>query len=78
MNEITVVIEEKKYWYAIFIDASQTFEKVWHEGVLHKMKQSLPLKSYSSGSILRSKTKIKPHSWNPPDMKFYKVASGAY
>jgi len=45
---------EHKYCSAVFLDVSQVFDKVWHQGLLFKIKQSLPsgylnlLKSYLS------------------------------
>lgn len=43
--------ETKRYCSAIFLDISQVFDKVWHDGILYKIKQNLPhyfniLKSY--------------------------------
>lgn len=52
VHYITAAFEAKQYCPAIFIDVSQAFDKVWHEGLLLKLKQCLPdtfyviLKSY--------------------------------
>ena len=47
---------------AAFLDVSQAFDKVWHPGVLYKIKQHLPtffpiLKSYLSDR--QSRTRVK-------------------
>lgn len=45
-------LENKMYATAVFLDISQAFDKVWHTGLLYKLKRSLPdtyytlLKSY--------------------------------
>jgi hypothetical protein len=47
-------IEEKQFCTAAFLDIAQAFDKVWHIGLLHKIKNNLPspyyllLKSYIS------------------------------
>lgn len=52
VNEIKVSLEEKKMCAAVFLDIQQAFDKVWHEGLLYKLKTHLPdqlyllLKSY--------------------------------
>jgi hypothetical protein len=49
---INKAFEEHKYCSAIFLDVSQAFDKVWHQGLLYKIKRTLPaeylniLKSY--------------------------------
>jgi hypothetical protein len=51
---INKAFEEHKYCSAVFLDVSQAFGKVWHQGLLYKIKQTLPpgylnmLKSYLS------------------------------
>src|SRR5215475_12329229 len=51
---INKAFEEHKYCSAVFLDVSQAFNKVWHQGLLFKIKQTLPsgyfdiLKSYLS------------------------------
>jgi hypothetical protein len=35
--------EELEYCSAAFLDISQAFDKVWHTGLLYKLRQSLPL-----------------------------------
>ena len=49
---INKAFEEHKYCSAVFLDVSQAFDKVWHQGLLYKIKRTLPpgylniLKSY--------------------------------
>lgn len=47
---VTVVnncIKNKKYCSAAFLDISQAFDKVWHTGLLHKLKKILPHQYYN-------------------------------
>ena len=39
---IRSALEEKKYCSAAFLDVSQAFDKVWHPGLLYKLKRTLP------------------------------------
>lgn len=39
---INQTFEEKSYCSAAFLDVSQAFDKVWHEGLLFKIKRLLP------------------------------------
>lgn len=41
VNEISKTLEEKKYCNAVFLDISQAFDKVWHRGLLFKLKKNL-------------------------------------
>lgn len=38
--------EEKKYCSAVFIDVSQAFDRVWHQGLLYKLKLFFPINIY--------------------------------
>lgn len=55
VSVIRNAFEEKKYCSALFIDVSQAFDKVWHEGLIYKIKHMLPpythklLESYIKG-----------------------------
>ena len=50
-GEIRKWFEYKKYCSAIFLDVAQAFDKVWHEGLIYKIKCSLPT---STHKILQS------------------------
>lgn len=60
-NLIEKTLEEKKVCSAVFLDVSAAFDKVWHEGLLIKLKKLLPyqhcelLKSYLSDRYFRIK-----------------------
>ena len=42
VDKIGKDLEEKRYCSAAFLDISQAFDKVWHVGLLYKLKLSLP------------------------------------
>ena len=46
-HNISQTLEKKKYCSAIFLDIQQAFDKVWHEGLLYKLKKVLPHTYYS-------------------------------
>jgi hypothetical protein len=39
-------LDNSQYCSAAFLDISQAFDKVWHKGLLYKLKRSLPLNHY--------------------------------
>lgn len=41
-DRIHHTLENKEYCPAVFLDISQAFDKVWHQGLLYKIKQILP------------------------------------
>jgi hypothetical protein len=41
--KINEALEKKQYYSAAFIYFSQAFDKVWHTGLLYKLRWSLPL-----------------------------------
>ena len=41
-HEINKTLEDKKYCSSVFLDISQAFDKIWHEGLLYKIKLHLP------------------------------------
>lgn len=65
VHRITHIIEEalenKKVCSAIFLDVSQAFDKVWHEGLNYKLRKTLPkqyaelLQSYLTNRYFRIK-----------------------
>ena len=50
-QNISKILEKKKYCSAVFFDIQQAFDKVWHVGLLYKLKKVLPHTYYS---ILKS------------------------
>jgi hypothetical protein len=52
MQRINEALENYEYYSAAFLDISQAFDKVWHTGLIYKLRRSLPqnyfliLKSY--------------------------------
>uniref|UniRef100_A0A2A4K8E7 Reverse transcriptase domain-containing protein n=1 Tax=Heliothis virescens TaxID=7102 RepID=A0A2A4K8E7_HELVI len=52
VNKIRQSLEKKEYCAAVFLDVQQAFDRVWHKGLLYKLKTKLPnsyymvLKSY--------------------------------
>lgn len=60
-NIIEKSLEEKNICAALFLDVAQAFDKVWHEGLIHKLKRFLPkqytdiLQSYISERYFRVK-----------------------
>ena len=47
ISTIHRALENKHYCTAAFLDISQAFDKVWHEGLLYKLKTFLPLNMYN-------------------------------
>jgi hypothetical protein len=45
-TEIVRGILEKQYSSAAFLDITQTFDKLWHPGLLFKIRKILPLAYY--------------------------------
>jgi hypothetical protein len=43
VQSINKHLENKQYCSAAFLDISQAFDKVWHTGLLYKLRWSLPL-----------------------------------
>jgi hypothetical protein len=40
-------MENRQYYTAVFLDVSQAFDKVWHPGLLIKIKRLLPLQYFN-------------------------------
>jgi hypothetical protein len=51
VSQINSDFEGKRYCSAAFLDISQAFDKVWHTGLIYKLKLSLPHRFYT---LLRS------------------------
>lgn len=43
VHTIEETLEKKKVCSAIFLDVAQAFDKVWHEGLVYKLKMQLPI-----------------------------------
>jgi hypothetical protein len=63
VNKIKENIEGKKECTSVFLDIEQSFDKVWHKGLLYKLKRNLPdqlyliLKSYFERTLLSSQNR---------------------
>jgi hypothetical protein len=43
IRKINEALENKQFCSAALLDISQAFDKVWHTGLLYKLRRSLPL-----------------------------------
>jgi hypothetical protein len=43
VQKINEALENKQYCSAAFLDISQAFDKIWHTGLLYKLRRPLPL-----------------------------------
>ena len=50
-DSVSRALEKREYCSAVFLDINQTFDKVWHPGLLFKINQTLPSRYYN---ILKS------------------------
>lgn len=63
INQITIILENKKYCTCLFLDTEEAFDKVWDEGLLKTIKQHFPkqifllLKSYLNNRTYYVKVK---------------------
>ena len=46
INTILKSLEEKKLCTAAFLDIQQAFDRVWHDGLLYKLKRTFPTPYY--------------------------------
>ena len=46
LYEILKSLEEKKLCTAAFLDIQQAFDRVWHDGLLYKLKATFPTSCY--------------------------------
>jgi len=42
VDAISYALEQKLYYTCVFLDISQAFDRVWHDGLLFKLKRFLP------------------------------------
>lgn len=42
VDYISLGLEQKEYTVGVFLDVNAAFDRVWHDGLLHKIKQILP------------------------------------
>lgn len=47
VDEVQKNMENRKFSSVAFLDITQAFDKVWHTGLLYKLKKSLPINYYS-------------------------------
>ena len=45
-NEIATSLEVKKYCNAVYVDISEAFDRIWHPGLLFKLKHTLTSNCY--------------------------------
>ena len=75
VETISNALERKQYCSAVFLDVQQAFDKVWHEGLLFKLKILLPapfyilLKSYLTDRLFYVNA-------NDEDSNFAKINAG--
>lgn len=55
-HTIYTAFEAKQYCTSVFLDISQAFDKVWHDGLLYKVKHILPLYYSLMRSYLSART----------------------
>ena len=67
--------ENKKYCSAVFLDIAKAFDKVWHEGLLFKIKRSLP---HSFFQIIKSylEKRCFEVKYNAATSSMYEIKSG--
>lgn len=75
INKIAMSLEEKKYCSAVFLDISQAFDKVWHSGLLFKLKNTLSSNYYV---LLKSYLNDRHFSvkYNECQSSFYPIEAG--
>lgn len=72
---IRTSLENKQYCTAAFLDASQAFDKVWHTGLLYKLKKNLP---YTYFKLLQSYLTERRYlvKYSEAYTKLYPILSG--
>lgn len=75
MQTNQIFIRKKEYCSAVFLDIQQTFDKVWHKGLLCKIKSTLPRTSYDTLKSYISKRLFKVRE-NGCTSNFYCITAG--
>jgi len=47
VDKINTTFEQKKFCSAVFLDISQAFDRVWYDGLLHKINSMMPTNFYT-------------------------------
>ena len=72
-GEIRKSFEQKKYCSGIFLDVAQAFDKVWHEGLIYKIKSLLPPSTHKllEAYLINRKFRVKCNDFitNPYEIK---------
>ena len=55
VNKMYTDFDNKRFCVSIFIDVAKAFDKVWHVGLLHKLKFILPKNFLNTGKLFGSK-----------------------
>jgi hypothetical protein len=80
-HEINRALNKKEYCTTVFLDVSQAFDRVWHTGLLYKIKRQLPiayyqlLQSYLQDREFRTKINTSASDLFPIKAGVPKVAS---
>lgn len=73
--EIQHALENKKYCSAVFLDVSQAFDKIWHEGLLYKLQKNLPLQLFNLLKSYLSERKFKVR-YKTATTELFEIKSG--
>ena len=71
VNRIRESLEQKKVCASVFLDIEQAFDKVWHQGLLYKLRKQLPdqifliLKSYITDRYFQVKIEHTLSHYHP-------------
>lgn len=71
VNYIKETLEGKKMCAAVFLDVEKAFDKVWHKGLLYKVKKNMPneiyliLKSYLNERFFQIKVNTSLSKYHP-------------
>lgn len=75
VKTIRTAFENKQYCSAAYLDITQAFDKVWHKGLLYKLKMVLP---FSYFSLLKSYIEDRYFliKYNSEQTKLHRIESG--